>query len=409
VKTLDGNKPKEIIEEVQSQQEEAFFARIKTDNFNYAKIKKAWQDCEKSNYRDTIRDIQNVEVCLVSDQNFEEVKDNPYQFQTISIFKWSLVGWLKKSEEENDFEDWLAKELTESVILDMGEEGEYDLTEVKDYQKLPSLVYLNADHFGYSPEVGFNRDFPDTFQNTSPLKNLSKAEESTTDLQKDTFIEHNLGLINCFKQEYLPKLDFALKELITYLELEEISKEDLINIFYLMFILHDYGKLNKDWQIPMQKYQGVKEILAHTDYSREKPTDIERSKNAGLHKRPAHAPIGAHVFLKAFENYHEKEELEELKIAIAYSIGKHHSSKIDGEIRIPEYSIPENCYNAFQELLAKFDLRGAFPRTGYPGRLEEQIDEGSPHEMIPYFFYVRILRLCDQKATKNLRKYLNNG
>jgi len=409
--TLDGTNPKTIIEEIHRQQEEELFARMKTDSFNWSKIQEAWKDCEKNHYRETIRDIQNVEICLISDQNEEEVRYNPYQYQTISMFKWSFVGWLKRLQETVDFENWLIKELTETFIYDMGDEMEYDLMPISDFQKLPPLIFANAEKFGYSPEVGFNFSYPETFNYVAPLKQNDSKKEQKDSLKKDTFIEHNLGLLNCFKQEFFPQLDFTFNMLKKFLQIEDLNKEQFFNLFYLMFILHDYGKLNDDWQVPMKIYQSekegkkVSEILAHTDFFIEDHNDLELSKNAGLSKRPPHAPIGANVVSKAFGKIYDEDELEELRLGITYAIAKHHSSKLNEGIKIREFKISEEAYKEFQTLSANFDFNIELDRKGFPEYLNEKVLKGKL-KFITYFLFVRILRLCDQKATKNLSKYL---
>jgi len=85
-----------------------------------------------------------------------------------------------------------------------------------------------------------------------------------------------MGLIGAFEKEFLGdtrnKLDFIFKQLADYIEMSELEKNDFIELIKWMIILHDYGKLNEKWQVPMQKYQALKdpnwkfEVLGHTDF-----------------------------------------------------------------------------------------------------------------------------------------------
>ena len=83
-----------------------------------------------------------------------------------------------------------------------------------------------------------------------------------------------------------------------------------------MIVLHDYGKLNNDWQEPMQKYQAAKEkleirdfneVLAHTDYDKNNQNDVNLGIKAGLHKRPGHAGVGAYVAQDIIEELYENQ------------------------------------------------------------------------------------------------------
>ena len=57
-----------------------------------------------------------------------------------------------------------------------------------------------------------------------------------------------------------------------------------------------------------------------------------------------------------------------------------------------------------QKLLEKFGLDTTLKKNDSQGRLEGFQYEGYKENVL-YLFFVRILRLCDQKATENLSKY----
>ncbi len=60
-----------------------------------------------------------------------------------------------------------------------------------------------------------------------------------------------------------------------------------------------------------------------------------------------------------------------------------------------------------QKLLDEFDFDDIeLEQDGFEDNLEGFHFEGHEEEVI-YLFFVRILRLCDQKATENLKAYFN--
>lgn len=122
--TLDEDIPKKLVEGVLSEFENQHIQELKESNFNYAKILESWQDCQKNNYRNTIRDIQSVEVVLIKENQKEEVAKIPYCYQSVGMYKWSLVSWLNRItkgegiEPYNEEEDILIWQLVENNIFD---------------------------------------------------------------------------------------------------------------------------------------------------------------------------------------------------------------------------------------------------------------------------------------------------
>jgi CRISPR-associated endonuclease/helicase Cas3 len=74
----------------------------------------------------------------------------------------------------------------------------------------------------------------------SPLKPYEKKEKEAIEYRKDTFWQHNKAIINCYEQEFKPKLQFAFQQLDKYWG-ESIDWDKLIKA---MICLHDYGQLN---------------------------------------------------------------------------------------------------------------------------------------------------------------------
>lgn len=418
--TLDGNIPNQLIEAILGDEENQIILRMKTGQgggFNQDKIKESWNTCQKNFYRNTIRDIQSIEITLISDDMEIEISKYPYRYQSLGMYKWSFAGWLNKivQSENYDHEDWLVKKLDENTFISEAENDEdvnFKLTKVANFTTLPNQVYVNTKYFGYSPDFGFNWQYKNTFGFISPKKEYRQTEEEFKPLIKDTFYQHNMGLLKAFEKEFLGendnKLDFVFTELAKYIQAPELSKDSFIRVIYLMMVLHDYGKLNTTWQLPMQQYQGLKEnglnsyheLLAHTDYDKNNDNDEVLAKRVSLHKRPAHAGVGAFVAETVIPELFGDNDY--LKSSISMAIARHHNPL---SVSYPNFSITNSNYKDVQTLLNKFRFNICLQQQSrIRGNIEGFVFD-SYHEYFIYFFFVRILRLCDQKATDNLKKY----
>jgi CRISPR-associated endonuclease/helicase Cas3 len=223
-------------------------------------------------------------------------------------------------------------------------------------------------------------------------------------------------LIGVFEKEFLrdsrANLDFIFKELADFIGETNLTKEDFLRLIQLMIILHDYGKLNESWQKPMQKYQALKEsitpsqftaILAHTDFDSKGETDNQLARQAQLFSRPAHAGVGAYAVQEIMPDIYNNDYL---KSSISLAISRHHSPL---SVSYPQYQISDKNYKAIQVLLDKFGFNGLnLPKANrYESNIDGYAFDDWQREHLVYLFFVRILRLCDQKATENLSSYFN--
>lgn len=405
-KTLDGNIPNDLIETVLGEHEKDIIKQLQGSNIQ-SRIAECWQSCEKNNYRSTVRDIQSVDIVLINEDIKSKVEKLPFIYQSVGMFKWSLVSWLNKMSQGIDEEETLVWTLTENTILDFDFDDEQEqkkvLQKFTDYKKLPQQVFLNAAYFAYDETIGFNIFTESDYGNVSIPKPYKKKEDNFKPLEKDTFYQHNMGLIGCFQQEFEPKLDFLASVLRSFLQRPDFSKEQLSQLIKLMIALHDYGKLNNAWQKPMRTYQAMKEnippnefkdILAHTDFDRTSEIDIELTKQAKLGTRPPHAGVGAYVIQNILDD-------DFFVNPISIAIARHHKSV---GASCPAFKISDKNYAAMTELLNDLGFDYDLETEGFEETLTglETINEE-----ILYLFLVRILRLCDQKATENLKKYYN--
>jgi CRISPR-associated endonuclease/helicase Cas3 len=424
---LDGNTPQELIQEVLKEKEQSIIEQLKQGKFNSDKIFDSWSDCQKNNYRNTVRDIQSVEITIIDNEQIDEVSKFPYRYQSLGMYKFSLVGWLNKIIKGNDDtpppktleeDDWLVKKLADAddLFLENDEDKKSELKTISsdEFKNIPTQVYVNAKYFGYSPDFGFNWQYEETFGTLSPKREWEEKEDEFKPLVKDTFYQHNKALIGAFEKEFLgenqDKLDFTFKELAKFIGKEDFQKKDFIRMIKLMIVLHDYGKLNDKWQKPMQTYQALreginpkdfKEVLGHTDFDPKSDDDKKLGQKAKLNTRPPHAGIGAYVAQEVLEDVYDNEFITS---SISMAIARHHSPL---SLSYPDFDISDNNYQAIQKLLNEFDLEIELEKEEYEGHLDGFEYEGEKERLI-YLFFVRILRLCDQKATENFQKYFKD-
>ncbi|MDD2345819.1 MAG: CRISPR-associated endonuclease Cas3'' [Bacteroidales bacterium] len=232
----------------------------------------------------------------------------------------------------------------------------------------------------------------------SPIKKETKKNKIIFTYKKDTFYQHNKALLNCFKTEFKPNLKYVFNELESFWG-EVVDWEKLIE---LTICLHDYGKLNSAWQKPMKEFQKQKtgidspsEVLAHTDY--DDSIDIYLAKECKIKNKPAHAGIGA---MQAYEMLYD-EYSEDVAKVVCNAILKHHSPETHSFVN---FLIPDYHINIIKQLFDEYSLKGDFIKTEKGESLQDIVPTKNKEWLI-YLFIVRILRLCDQKATESFEKY----
>ena len=273
---------------------------------------------------------------------------------------------------------------------------------IRIYSKIVTTQFLPINpFFKYTSGAGLELGEGTT---CSPLKPYKKKEKEITEYHKDTFGQHNKAIIGCYEQVFKPKLEFAFNQLNKYWE-ENIDWDKLIKA---MICLHDYGKLNSDWQKKMKLLQKLKangnydetEVLAHSDFN--ELTDRELEKLSGAKNKPPHAGAGAFAFIASAEDIIDSVNYEYLANSVSTAILKHHGVETE---TYPDFNITDENYKEVDKLLENIGIKTKLNRKARGGRLTDFMPENK-EEWVIYLFLVRILRLCDQKATINFEKYL---
>lgn len=417
-----------LVNELLTEMEQKMLQQLQTTKYNSDKIQHAWQDCLKSHYRHTIRDIQSTDVVFVSDKSF--AKKYPYSLESINIFKWSLVKLVKEVLEIVDTEeDWVLGVVEESNLIGYDldvEEAELSFQEIKDVEDVIntfSTLYLNPKYFHYDKSIGFNRERGNEY---SKFKERKEKEKIVHAYRKDTFIQHTKGLLGAFEKEFLSSMSFVFKAFNRMLGAEI----DFKKFVQLVLILHDYGKLDEKWQAWMQEYQKELSLLPNSIYTYEegvplghtgfnskeekeewgevleaitKETENKIFQKRG--KRPSHSGVGAYVLPNTLETWLGEKLCDRLYKPASLAIARHHG--VDN-ISYPAYNISNHDYKAIQQILDEYQFTDTVleQKVRRKGELEP-IELDNFDQYLLYLFLVRILRLCDQKATNDFEKYLS--
>ncbi|MBN2571400.1 MAG: CRISPR-associated helicase Cas3' [Ignavibacteriales bacterium] len=369
-------------------------------------IKNSWIKCEKSAVHHLIREIDSISLILTKNPNLNE---NPYSFESLSIYRYTLINEVKKLEEKSQF-DWIVRKIEEGSNFIEDLQNEFNYSSLSSEQlKTEQLVIANPEAINYNFEIGLN--FLGVGNDCS--KKISKdATDKKFVITKDTYDEHISFLIEGYRKYFKGKNDYFFEKLKSKLKIE-IDFEELINF---MIVLHDYGKLNKEWQRRAKEFQKKKVyvsdnvILAHTDYD---------SKTDSRIILPPHAGAGALVLLFLLEKSNPLKGMKDeivtmLSKAIATAIMRHHSPLAND---VTQYYLIQNGIKEIEQLLED-NAKNFLPiEKGNPILQSYHNDNISDYmvsyhyenldliETLLYFCFVRILRICDQKSFEIKEEY----
>lgn len=399
---IDENTSAELVNKVLSEEETNKSNDIKGSLYNLDEIRQAWYDCDKIHYTKTIRDIQSIEVVLLDTDNCQNQKIRPWQYETISVYRWSFVGWVKRLMQENS-DEWIVAKAEQSsdssFDFDWEDDKTYYLRRLvfEDLKNHYDVVFVNNKYFDYT-EAGLLVE-GNSNGNISPFKEQQEQTTKNITYKKDTFYQHNKALLSCYEMLFKLKMDFVFIRLSEYWR-EYINWDKWIKT---MICFHDLGKLNMAWQKPMLAFQRKKmaddayfEILAHTDYN--ESTDKELAMSCKINNKPPHAGIGAAQVYDAFceDNY-------DVARAVACAVLKHHSVATES---MAAFEISPKCLSDLSLLLKELGIKEnlSLDMEGRQDGLSDLIPT-KEKDWLTYLFFVRILRLCDQKATESIEKY----
>ena len=284
---------------------------------------------------------------------------------------------------------------------------------------------MNANYFHYDEKIGFNKERGSLL---SGFKERRNTEKKVFAYRKDTFIQHTKGLLGAFEQDFLHLLDFPFKAFNQIFN----ANIDFKKLVRLVLILHDYGKLDNAWQDWMQEYQSELSHISNSPFTFEKgiplghtgfntreektlKTEELEAKMKGIEKgiklkrggRPPHSGVGAKVIADVLDNWFEDDDMYfNFAAPASIAIARHHGVT---NFSYPEYSISKHNYQFIKRIMNDYGMVDIELERSEVQKGDLYIDELNMHERyLLYLFLVRILRLCDQKATDDFEKYLQS-
>jgi len=384
---LDYFKSQEIIDHVLTQKEINDLKNVQS-NHKFDDIEVCWKNPDRKYAPKLIREINAIEIVL-----FDKPEDmiNPFLYDTVSMYRYSLIGKLKKIIiDEND---WLIKipkikENSEDESSYYFDKYDYEIVSPdNECLKWESRIILNSKYIKYDENIGLNFE---NIGNEQSGKLENKNEKKLFIITKDTYQEHIDFMTKAYEKYFKDQLQYTYSKINAVLN-DSLNFDEIVKT---MFLFHDLGKLNIEWQAKAKDYQKRKnpvdfnddEELAHMDYNPETDQKV---------KLPPHAGVGAVIFWDSCKSNIREEVLKSVFTAIL----KHHSvftesspsfnilgKVIDKRINLLKY---DSCsYNDLAECLTRFDRN---------------------KNVFIYFAMVRILRQCDQKSFEIKDEIIQSG
>lgn len=367
-----------------------------------------------SDAKNLIRQVIAQPITIHS--NPHEVAKNPFVYPSFSLHPGTVQkmveAWL--DERENDWQV--------AVILENDKEFEHDsqANEERYYAEkvndkkagwMARLLVVHPSLATYDEILGLVTDRGGVWEAALPEKAASNQEGRNYGYQLESYERHIELVYKAFK-EYWPESLWAASRLEQRFGWAEGS---VTKAAELAVLLHDVGKLSKDWQNWVRKYQAaiVKadldkahptekgQVYAHTDYRSDDVRYQEIQRASG--KRAWHAVEGALAVLPIVADALKNPALSQ---AVISAIARHHAAHSDsyGDFQLDADSIkhirttlPNNLSLDLGKLLG---LTTAI-QTGYsdPKRyIAEPNDESGAY--LAYLLIVRALRRADGRGTE---------
>lgn len=343
-----------------------------------------------------IRDVDSIQVIIT---------DNPEQIEftarkwpvTLSVPRSSLIKVVKDGFTEGLI--WLAevKDSESNIWTGIGWRG------IENYADLLGawLVAVHPDAAGYSADTGLTLGVSGI---ASEVRYINRPPLPLYSYRIETFVEHAENCLSALK-EILHQYGCGLKKLVSAFNL---NTADLLDVIKALVALHDTGKLSEGWQSFALNWQGIKkphqvtrEPLAHTDYDPAQDIEIMRK----MPPRPPHAAEGA--FSLGDFLFSGLGLDSGVAIAAVTAIARHHSGHTSS---LREFELVKEADQIVAGLLKREAIKLRTPANPLECEqfssyllIDPQLHEHEPFLPL-YWFFVRLIRLSDQTATKEVNK-----
>lgn len=391
------------------------------------KMLEVMASCERGKAAELIRNVRRSIFAFLhaSPEKDENLSTNPWYYDGFSLSPGQLYRLYKNYEEGNlEIDGWAmfwGQRIDGNAESYAYNHPEYVWTAVQEageiYQHAMIAIHPKLVH--YSQELGLWLDEKGEIK--KPRKRTSgKRPYPNFVYKKETYTEHIQGLYQAYisPQENLEKRNWFLplkdETAFTAARLEKQLKlppDTLNKMLRALFVLHDLGKLDVRWQAWAHQWQekagqffgqdlsiADDYMAAHTDYDGRDEKQKKAQKTISP-KRPNHAGESAIAAIGVLDEL--CAENEDLWKAAFTALARHHSPLTESYGAFKFHPIAsKELESAFSSL--KLDI-GLKEKIMYDNVGKESFDLGLIHfenttQRTLYFFFVRILRLADQRS-----------
>lgn len=344
-----------------------------------AQLSRAAFEGSRSRAEAAVREINTVEVTVHSDPQRlgQEVLRLPTINVHIGVAKQSAMAVAQAKAQVWRVEvDRHPSDAQISVELQAVRDVDKDIF-IGDRLVFPPSVLSYSSEYGLQAGTS-GQDFqPQTGQSRPALPSA---------LPREGWIQHGLDVVRAVEQ-VLQNEQHAVLGLASLLD---VSEDEIKKAAKLAALLHDLGKLNRDWQnkAGVSDSADLNDLLAHTDGRDYVPF-------------PPHATVGAYALWPALVDGGALPRL--LAKTVCFAIAHHHSVRAK---EVPQYEFHPAWQGAIQEALRSCGLDGALdPRLivasqPSPTNLREQFPPMEYERLYTaYVLLSRWLRLADRIAT----------
>ena len=342
-----------------------------------AQLTRAAFEGSRSRAEAAVRDVNTVEVALHS--NPQSLERDVLRLPTIGVHIGIAKRWAKQAAQARAQicrveVDRNPSDAQVTVNLEAVTDREIS---IGDRLIFPPSVLSYSDQLGLQEGVG-GQDFQPQAGQAHPT--LPSA------LQRESWIEHSVRVVQAVNQ-VLQSEQHAVLALASLLS---VSRGEVRKAANLAALLHDLGKLNREWQskASVSESAGPGDLLAHTDGRDYVPF-------------PPHATVSAYALWPALVDGGALPRL--LAKAVCFAIAHHHSVRAK---EVPPYALHPAWQSAVEQALQQCGLSGALDL----GRIvENQVSPTNLREQFPPMEYERLytayvllsrwLRLADRIAT----------
>lgn len=394
---LDFTAELERLDKVHSNIEERYLKSYRQNQYSLkTKIHEAMDGRNEVAVRELVRDVASVNVIICNDPYVLKFDKDKWP-RMLPVPRSSLYKLSPFFEECRDFGETVAWYPIENAnIIDETETsfGWERITSKDQIRNASWLVVINPEFASYSPDIGLQIGVKGRCEE---IKYFERPLIPRYKINYETYHEHVQRVV----AECRTMKTFYSNAATRLAERYKMTVNQLETLADVCCVLHDVGKLSVKWQEAVRKWQQyknsrklTKEPIAHSDYDPE--TDFK--EKAKLPKQPPHASEGAYAVARWLRGC-----FGDNAIAVWTSIARHHGAftELLGDFRLidnAEKWIIEELAYPFGSIILE-DRPNILKQNKFRDNCFLQFSKNS--ELWPlYVFFVRRLRLADQKSQK---------